>query len=61
VNLPGGDVQRIKRIMVDGRCTMKQFEEILTQYQYPDCSGSGAPRISRTPYGSKNGASGVTR
>jgi peptidoglycan/xylan/chitin deacetylase (PgdA/CDA1 family) len=40
-NAPGDDPRRIRRVMVDGRCSIEQFREILDLHRYPSCSDDG--------------------
>lgn len=39
LNRPGGDIYRIFRTPVDGRCTLESVSEILETGRSPDCSG----------------------
>jgi peptidoglycan/xylan/chitin deacetylase (PgdA/CDA1 family) len=40
-NAPGDDPRYMKRLMVDGRCTLQQFGDILDHHRYPGCSPDG--------------------
>lgn len=42
-NAPGDDPRRLKRVMVDGRCSLGQFREILALHHYPWCSPQEGP------------------
>lgn len=42
-NSPGDDPRYLRRVMVDGRCTMERFREILELHRYPSCSDTEGP------------------
>lgn len=49
-NSPGDDPRRMKRVMVDGRCSLDQFRDILKHHRYPSCSAEGSLEHRRSPY-----------
>lgn len=48
-NRPGDDPLRIKRLFVDGSCTLAQFATMLDTLRYPRCASGKPPSTSRTP------------
>lgn len=42
-NAAGDDPRFLKRVMVDGRCSLGQFREILERHYYPNCSPEDGP------------------
>jgi len=42
-NAAGDDPHFLKRVMVDGRCTLDRFREILERHYYPNCSPEDGP------------------
>jgi peptidoglycan/xylan/chitin deacetylase (PgdA/CDA1 family) len=51
-NSTGDDPRRIKRVMVDGLCSLEQFRDILEHHRYPSCSEAGPLEHRRSPYSS---------
>lgn len=49
VNLPQGDIMRIKRIFVDGACCMDVFAESIRDFTYHVCQGSSVPTKGHLP------------
>ena len=49
-NSAGDDPRRIKRVMVDGRCSPEQFRDILEHHRYPSCAETGPLEHRSSPY-----------
>ncbi len=50
-NAAGDDPRYIKRVMVDGQCSLDQFRDILDHHRYPLCSAEDGPMEHRpSPY-----------
>jgi len=48
-NQRGDDPFRVKRLIVDGSCTLAQFTELVETHRYPRCASGKMPSISNTP------------
>ena len=48
-NAPGGDVFRIRRVFVDGACSLESFRRILVAPVYQPCQTNGRATFGHTP------------